>query len=63
MKTETITFRLFPEEKSALLTACKEADITAAQVMRQLAREWVKKHLAKAETKATKEEQKRNRQK
>ena len=49
MKSETVTFRLLPEEKAALMAACAAADLTAGQVVRQLIRGWMKAQQAKAE--------------
>jgi hypothetical protein len=61
MKSDTLTFRLLPEEKDAFMAACAAADITAGQVVRQLVRGWMKAQQAKAEAKAAKERQKEKR--
>jgi hypothetical protein len=61
MKSDSLTFRLIPDEKAAFMAACAEADITAGQVVRQLVRGWMKAQQAKAEAKAARERQKEKR--
>lgn len=42
-KTEALNFRLESELKAAFLAACKANDVTAAQVLRAAAREYLEK--------------------
>jgi hypothetical protein len=49
MKINSLTFRLEPEEKDALMAISQAEDVPAGQIMRRLVGDWLKDQQAKAE--------------
>lgn len=47
-KTEALNFRIESDLKAAFLAACKRKDVSAAQVLRLAARDFLRRHEAES---------------